>query len=245
MATRLTQPMEMLLYTPYSMMWALWFLYIVFMIGPIYHSMQRIDEDVMSAAAVWGPPRADLFSGRRAVNKPGLMAGALFVVVLGLAEFFTERVIGGAQNPMLAGLILSADRYFAVGVGRGNRGRLTVLTLITSSSCAIFRSAHVQLREHGIMQSRFNPATVLSPISASSSGTLLPIRHHGGAVFQGPRGGHTFPLRGVSAIWYWKLFHPGHSRNIATLASSSATILARSNARCCLRGLPSSRLSWR
>src|SRR5215831_436804 len=27
--------------------------------------------------------------------------------------------------------------------------------------------------------------------------------------FQGPRGGHTFPLRGVSAIWYWKLFHPG------------------------------------
>jgi len=27
--------------------------------------------------------------------------------------------------------------------------------------------------------------------------------------FQGPRGGHTFPLRGVSTIWYWKLFNPG------------------------------------
>ncbi len=27
--------------------------------------------------------------------------------------------------------------------------------------------------------------------------------------FQGPRGGHTFPLRGTSTIWYWKLFHPG------------------------------------
>jgi putative spermidine/putrescine transport system permease protein len=27
--------------------------------------------------------------------------------------------------------------------------------------------------------------------------------------FQGPRGGHTFPLRGVSMIWYWKLFNPG------------------------------------
>jgi putative spermidine/putrescine transport system permease protein len=27
--------------------------------------------------------------------------------------------------------------------------------------------------------------------------------------FQGPRGGHTFPLRGASTIWYWKLFHPG------------------------------------
>lgn len=27
--------------------------------------------------------------------------------------------------------------------------------------------------------------------------------------FQGPRGGHTFPLRGTSTIWYWKLFNPG------------------------------------
>ena len=40
------------------------------------------------------------------MTKPGLMAGSLFVVVLGMGEFFTERVIGGAQNPMLAGLII-------------------------------------------------------------------------------------------------------------------------------------------
>ena len=26
--------------------------------------------------------------------------------------------------------------------------------------------------------------------------------------FQGPRGGHTFPLNGVSSWWWWKLFHP-------------------------------------
>ena len=27
--------------------------------------------------------------------------------------------------------------------------------------------------------------------------------------FQGPRGGHTFPMRGTSTIWWWKLFNPG------------------------------------
>jgi putative spermidine/putrescine transport system permease protein len=27
--------------------------------------------------------------------------------------------------------------------------------------------------------------------------------------FQGPRGGHTFPMRDTSMIWYWKLFNPG------------------------------------
>jgi len=48
------EPLEILLYTPYSMMWGLWSLYIVFMIGPLYHSMTKIDEDVMSAAAMLG-----------------------------------------------------------------------------------------------------------------------------------------------------------------------------------------------
>jgi putative spermidine/putrescine transport system permease protein len=100
------QPLEFLLYSSYSMMVALWFLFIVFMIGPLYFSMQRIDEDIVSAAAVFGAnPWRTFFLVVVPLTLPGLMAGALFVVVLGLAEFFTERAIGGAQNPMLAGLI--------------------------------------------------------------------------------------------------------------------------------------------
>src|SRR4030095_12990743 len=100
------EPIEILLYTPYAMMWALWFLYIVFMIGPLYHSMRRIDEDVIAAAAVLGAtPMRTFFHVVLPLTKPGLMAGALFVVVLGLGEFFTERVIGGAQHPLRAGLI--------------------------------------------------------------------------------------------------------------------------------------------
>jgi putative spermidine/putrescine transport system permease protein len=107
MATHLTQePLEFLLYSKFAMMVALWFLFIVFMIGPIYFSMQRIDEDVMSAAAVYGAgPWKTFFQVVVPLTLPGLMAGSLFVVVLGLAEFFTERAIGGAQSPMLAGTI--------------------------------------------------------------------------------------------------------------------------------------------
>src|SRR4029453_4016303 len=103
------EPIELLLYTPYSMMWALWFLYIVFMIGPLYHSMRRIDEDVMSAAAVLGAtPLRTFFHVVLPLTKPGLMAGALFVVVLGLGEVFTQRGIGGAPHPRLAGPLLPA-----------------------------------------------------------------------------------------------------------------------------------------
>ena len=124
MATHLTQePLEFLLYSKFSMMVALWFLFIVFMIGPIYFSMQRIDEDIMSAAAVYGAgPWRTFFQVVVPLTLPGLMAGSLFVVVLGLAEFFTERAIGGAQSPMLAGTHPAPDRRLPVGRCGGDRG---------------------------------------------------------------------------------------------------------------------------
>jgi putative spermidine/putrescine transport system permease protein len=128
------QALEILLYTPYSMMVALWFLYIVFMIGPIYHSMTKIEEDVMSAASVLGAnPVRTFFSVVLPLTKPGLMAGSLFIVVLGLGEFFTERVIGGAQNPMLAGLVLRQVDIFQWASASAMAVLLTLMTLVTVS----------------------------------------------------------------------------------------------------------------
>ncbi len=123
------EPIEALLYTKYSMMVALWFLFIVFMIGPLYFSMTRIDEDVVSAAAVFGAnPITTFFRVIFPLTLPGLMAGSLFVVVLGLAEFFTERAIGGAQNPMLAGMI---QRDIDVFQWAGASAIAVLLVLIT------------------------------------------------------------------------------------------------------------------
>lgn len=135
----INEPMEILLYTPYSMMWALWFLFIVFMIGPLYHSMTKIDEDIMSAAAILGAnPVRTFFAVVLPMTKPGLMAGSLFVVVLGLGEFFTERVIGGAQNPMLAGLILREIDIFQWASASAISVVLIVLTLVTVSTMLRF-----------------------------------------------------------------------------------------------------------
>jgi putative spermidine/putrescine transport system permease protein len=132
MATRITQePVEFLLYSKFSMMVALWFLYIVFMIGPIYFSMQRIDEDIMSAAAVYGAgPWKTFFQVVVPLTLPGLTAGSLFVVVLGLAEFFTERAIGGAQSPMLAGLIQRQIDVFQFAGASAVAVCLVIITLV-------------------------------------------------------------------------------------------------------------------
>jgi putative spermidine/putrescine transport system permease protein len=128
------EPLEFLLYSEFSMMVALWFLFIVFMVGPLYFSMQRIDEDIMSAAAVYGAnPWRTFFQVVVPLTLPGLTAGSLFVVVLGLAEFFTERAIGGAQSPMLAGLIQRQIDVFQFAGAAAVAVSLIVITLIAVS----------------------------------------------------------------------------------------------------------------
>lgn len=133
------EPLDILLYTPFSMIFALWFLFIVFMIGPLYFSMSRIDEDILSAAAVFGAkPWMTFLTVILPLTRPGLMAGSLFVVVLGLAEFFTEQAIGGAQNPMLAGLIQRQVEIFAWSRASAIAVALVVLTLIIVSGMLRF-----------------------------------------------------------------------------------------------------------
>ena len=93
--------------------------------------MQRIDEDIMSAAAVYGAnPWRTFFQVVVPLTLPGLTAGSLFVVVLGLAEFFTERAIGGAQSPMLAGLIQRQIDVFQFAGAAAVAVALILITLI-------------------------------------------------------------------------------------------------------------------
>jgi putative spermidine/putrescine transport system permease protein len=127
-------PLTVLLYSPYAMIAALIVLNSVFMIGPLYWSMAKIDEDVMSAAAVLGArPWRTFVAVVLPVTRPGLMAGALFTVVLGLGEFFTEQVIGGAKHPMLAGLVLNQIYIFQWAGASAISFVLVVLTLATVS----------------------------------------------------------------------------------------------------------------
>ncbi len=126
------EPLDILLYSPYAMIAALWALFIVFMIGPLYWSMNRIDEDILDAAAVLGAkPIAAFLHVILPLTRPGLMAGVLFTTILGLAEFFTERVIGGGQHPMLAGLILREIDVFQWAGASAIAVILVVSTLVT------------------------------------------------------------------------------------------------------------------
>jgi len=125
------EPVTWLLYSPYSMIFALCFLFIVFMIGPLYFSMTRIESELLDASAMLGANTFQTFwQVIFPLTKPGLAAGSLFVVVVGLGEFFTEKIIGGAQRAMMAGLVMLQIYVFQWAKAAAVSVILVIITLI-------------------------------------------------------------------------------------------------------------------
>jgi putative spermidine/putrescine transport system permease protein len=103
----LDSPSSAFLYNPVAMTIALVAMYIVFIVGPVYFGLSRIDADTLAASRMSGAsPWTTFWKVELPLAKPGIIAGSFFATVFLLGDFATEQIVGGAQNPMLAGLSL-------------------------------------------------------------------------------------------------------------------------------------------
>jgi putative spermidine/putrescine transport system permease protein len=101
------EPAEILLYSEPSMIFSMAIIWSVFMIGPIYFSMAKIDRQVIEAARDLGASAWTTF-WRIIVplTKPGLATGVLFVFVVMMGEFAIQKFIGGGKTTMLANVLI-------------------------------------------------------------------------------------------------------------------------------------------
>ena len=103
----LDQPAEILLYSVPAMLFSMGVIWSVFMIGPIYFMMAKIEPMVIEAARDLGASRWQAFL--RIIfplTLPGLAIGSLFVLVVLMGEFAIQRFIGGGKVSMLANVLL-------------------------------------------------------------------------------------------------------------------------------------------
>jgi spermidine/putrescine transport system permease protein len=99
------QPIQML-FTEFSLLLGMTYVYLPLMILPIYASMERLDFSLVEAAY-------DLYATRLKVLrkvifplvKPGVVAGSILVFVPCLGAYVTPRVLGGGKQLMLGNLI--------------------------------------------------------------------------------------------------------------------------------------------
>ncbi|MWB76608.1 ABC transporter permease subunit [Pseudooceanicola sp. 216_PA32_1] len=99
------EPIQML-FTEFSIMLGMVYVYLPLMILPIYASMERLDFSLVEAAydlyaTRWRVLRRVIFP----LVRPGVIAGSILVFIPCLGAYVTPRVLGGGKNLMLGNLI--------------------------------------------------------------------------------------------------------------------------------------------
>lgn len=125
------EPLEFLLYSDFAVVLGLVHLYTFFMIAPIFNSLMRIEQDLITAARDMGA------SGFQVLKEiilplaaPGIAIGSIFVVTLVMGEFLTVRLMGGGQSASVGKLISTQIGSLQYPLAAANAVILLVVTLI-------------------------------------------------------------------------------------------------------------------
>ena len=93
------KPLDFLLFSDFSIILAFTHLYSLFMIVPIFNSMNRIDRSLIEAAVDCGSYSfAVIWHIIIPLCKPGIAIGSIFVITLVMGDYITVRLMGGGQR---------------------------------------------------------------------------------------------------------------------------------------------------
>jgi putative spermidine/putrescine transport system permease protein len=138
-----SQPVEWLLFSDFSVIVAYVHLFTLFMIVPIFNSMARIDPALLEAAYDGGASRwGVVWNVVMPLSKTGIALGAVFVVTLVMGDFFVVAVMsGGLVGSATSGIF--NDLQF-LNYPRAAASAVILVIIVLMIATAIFRLVDVR-----------------------------------------------------------------------------------------------------
>lgn len=107
----INEPLRMI-NTPWAVIGGLTYGYLVFMILPVYGSIERLDRSVIEAGKdLYGSPLQTFIHVTLPQTKQGILAGAVLVFLPSVGDFVSAQLLGGPDTYMVGNLI--QDQFFA------------------------------------------------------------------------------------------------------------------------------------
>jgi len=128
------RPIDWLIYNEGTIYLGLVYVYTLFMVLPIYLSLDRIDPRLIEAAVDLGArPWSVLWRILLPLSWPGVLSGCIMVFLLGVGAYVTPRLLGGPSGIMYGNMI--ADQFlsnnnWAFGAALGCTLALVVVILL-------------------------------------------------------------------------------------------------------------------
>ena len=149
LGTGIVQQPVQIMFTDFSIMLGMVYVYLPLMVLPLYASMEKMDFRLVEAgydlyATRWNVLRRVIVP----LVKPGIVAGSILVFIPSLGAYVTPRVLGGGKNLMLGNLI---DLQFGQGKNwpLGAALSITLLIIVTVALLVYVRNASQQGSGHG------------------------------------------------------------------------------------------------
>lgn len=104
----LSEPTDLLLYNQFSMVVTLTYIFIPFMVMPIFTALEKIPRNLVEAAGDLGvTPWGTFAKVIWPLSLPGVIAGATFTFCLTFGDFIAPFLVGGPDGVMIANVITS------------------------------------------------------------------------------------------------------------------------------------------
>lgn len=133
----LDQPTDIFLYNQFSMVVTLTYIYVPFMVMPIYTALEKIPRSMVEASKDLGVgPIRTFLRVTLPLSMPGVIAGATFTICLTFGDFVAAFLVGGPNGAMIATIIQSqfgATLNWPLGAALSTVVLVIVITIISLS----------------------------------------------------------------------------------------------------------------
>lgn len=144
----LDAPTDIFLYNQFSMVVTLTYIFVPFMVMPIYMALEKIPRSLIEASKDLGVgPFRTFLRVTLPLSMPGVIAGATFTICLTFGDFVASFLVGGPNGAMIATIIQSqfgATLNWPLGAALSIVMLVIVLGIISLSD-RLERSGHIDL----------------------------------------------------------------------------------------------------
>jgi spermidine/putrescine transport system permease protein len=124
----LQEPTDLLLYNQFSVVLTLTYIFIPFVVMPIYTSLEKIPRNLVEASQDLGVgPFRTFMTVTLPLSVPGMLAGATFAFCLTFGDFVAPTLVGGPSATMIATVIQS---QFGIALNWPLGAALSIVVLV-------------------------------------------------------------------------------------------------------------------
>jgi spermidine/putrescine transport system permease protein len=140
----IAQPLDIFLFNQFTVQLGLLYVYLPYAILPIMLSLDRLDRNLLYAAADLGAsPVRQLWRIIIPLSMPGILGGAILVFILSISAYVTPALLGGASGIMIANVI---PDLFGVGMNWPLGATISLLLITVTMAWIWLVGARVGLR---------------------------------------------------------------------------------------------------